>query len=82
MQAAGDVLANLLETHQDVKANVSETSVNAEAGYVLCVDGGGSKCSAVIISSDGAVGHGESGPCNPCVKLIPPQTEPVKLIGV
>lgn len=33
--------------------------------YFLCVDGGGSKCTAVLISSSGTTLVGEAGPCNP-----------------
>jgi N-acetylmuramic acid 6-phosphate etherase len=33
--------------------------------YFLCVDGGGSKCTAVLISSTGTTLVGEAGPCNP-----------------
>lgn len=33
--------------------------------YVLCVDGGGSKCTAVLVRDDGTTLTGEAGPCNP-----------------
>ena len=36
----------------------------SKASYYLCVDAGGSKCAAVIISKDGIQGTGISGPCN------------------
>ncbi|KAL2807972.1 hypothetical protein BJX63DRAFT_436551 [Aspergillus granulosus] len=32
---------------------------------VLCIDGGGTKCAAIIVDRDGRVlGHGQGGPCN------------------
>ncbi|CAK7219877.1 hypothetical protein SEUCBS140593_004041 [Sporothrix eucalyptigena] len=37
----------------------------APPSYVLCVDGGGSKCTAVLISSEGTILTGHAGPCNP-----------------
>ncbi|KAL1896102.1 hypothetical protein Sste5346_004842 [Sporothrix stenoceras] len=43
---------------------MSTTSPSAPY-YSLCVDGGGSKCTAVLISSDGTTLTGEEGPCNP-----------------
>ncbi|OAA53599.1 glucokinase regulator family [Niveomyces insectorum RCEF 264] len=33
--------------------------------YFLCVDGGGSSCTAALISSSGTFSIGEAGPCNP-----------------
>lgn len=32
--------------------------------YVLCIDGGGTKCAAVIADHTGIVGRGVGGPCN------------------
>ncbi|ERS98104.1 uncharacterized protein SPSK_06423 [Sporothrix schenckii 1099-18] len=39
--------------------------VSESPQYVLCVDGGGSKCTAVLINSEGTTVVGEAGPCNP-----------------
>ncbi|CAK7231710.1 hypothetical protein SBRCBS47491_008023 [Sporothrix bragantina] len=41
------------------------TTVSDTSRYVLCVDGGGSKCTAVLISADGTTLTGQAGPCNP-----------------
>ena len=60
LDEAVGVLANVLKT--PVTANPTENSDTDE--YVLCVDGGGSKCAAVIMSADGAVGVGEGSSCN------------------
>lgn len=39
-----------------------------EKRLFLCVDGGGTKCAAVVADHTGAVlGRGEAGPCNMCV---------------
>lgn len=35
-----------------------------ERGIVLCVDAGGTSCKATVMSKDGSVGAGVSGPCN------------------
>lgn len=61
LQKVDGVLATLLK---EPKA-VSGVEKGEDTKYVLCVDGGGSKCTAVIMSSTGAVGAGEAGPCNP-----------------
>lgn len=58
----GGVLANLLKPRPSI---LDAANGIAEGSYVLCVDGGGSKCNAVIISENGDIGSGESGPCNP-----------------
>jgi N-acetylmuramic acid 6-phosphate etherase len=67
LQGAGSVLASLLKASRASNASANGAPANHDTAYVLCVDGGGSKCGAVILSSDGAIGYGESGPCNPYV---------------
>lgn len=32
--------------------------------FVLCVDGGGTKCAAVVADDTGIIGRGSAGPCN------------------
>ncbi|KAJ5613373.1 hypothetical protein N7510_006567 [Penicillium lagena] len=32
--------------------------------FVLCVDGGGTKCAAVVADDTGVIGRGSAGPCN------------------
>ncbi|KAH7409654.1 putative glucokinase regulator family protein [Cadophora sp. MPI-SDFR-AT-0126] len=56
---AGGVLADVL---QNSRAEYSEPSNTGN--YVLCVDGGGSKCGAVILGKNGETGQGEAGECN------------------
>lgn len=60
-----------LEQSQGVLAQVfadaddrSSQHNNDDSGLVLCVDAGGTSCKATILSKDGAVGTGVSGPCN------------------
>ena len=64
LREAGGVLANVLNAPQTLQSGVPGGGTK-EAQYVLCVDGGGSKCKAVIISDAGVEGAGEAGPCNP-----------------
>ncbi|KIX10133.1 uncharacterized protein Z518_01214 [Rhinocladiella mackenziei CBS 650.93] len=51
---AGGVLATVL----------TKPVSDMTADSVLCIDGGGSKCAAVIMSPDGTKGYGEAGGCN------------------
>ncbi|GIK05046.1 hypothetical protein Aspvir_009145 [Aspergillus viridinutans] len=61
LASAGGVLANALETSlaKDVQSPAKDRQ------YVLCIDGGGTKCAAVIADLEGSVvGRGTTGPCN------------------
>ena len=69
LRAAGGVLANIITIGQTPAEAVNRVALDANAEYVLCVDGGGSKCSAVLLSRSGLLFRGESGPCNPYVNL-------------
>ncbi|OCT55071.1 putative glucokinase regulator family protein [Cladophialophora carrionii] len=60
LDEAGGVLADLLK--QVVDLSLPDDSTNQR--YHLCIDGGGSKCAAAVISVDGESGHGESSGCN------------------
>ncbi len=53
------VLVNILKDDDDVSPRSGE---NQE--YVLCIDGGGSKCAAAVVSIEGHTGYGESSGCN------------------
>lgn len=44
---------------------MASTSTSPPRQYFLCVDGGGSKCTAVLVGSDGSTLTGDAGPCNP-----------------
>lgn len=60
LDEAGGVLANVINNYFD------EPLVNGGENqkYLLCVDGGGSKCAALILSADGQTGYGEAPGCN------------------
>jgi N-acetylmuramic acid 6-phosphate etherase len=65
LQAAGGILANIIKTVHTREKAANGMVDDADAEFVLCVDGGGSKCSAVLLSKSGVMFRGESGPCNP-----------------
>lgn len=49
-----------------LSAALPENPLRSESkrDFVLCVDGGGSKCAAVVADASGTLYHGNSGPCN------------------
>lgn len=61
----GGVLAGLWETSELPSLNGTPDRKRRRPEHVLCIDGGGSKCKAVIKDRDGISGVGEAGPCNP-----------------
>ncbi|EXJ72161.1 uncharacterized protein A1O5_04665 [Cladophialophora psammophila CBS 110553] len=64
LEEAGGILANVLKKTTNGCSN-GQTTANGDApDYVLCVDGGGSKCAAVVMSADGQRGYGEGPGCN------------------
>ena len=62
LDLAGGVLAKAL----DIRAKNDHTNgcSTQERQYVLCIDGGGTKCAAVIAGRTGIIGRGIAGPCN------------------
>ncbi|KAK0110138.1 hypothetical protein ONS95_002791 [Cadophora gregata] len=56
---AGGVLVDVLQM-----SKYQPSKRIAPEDYVLCVDGGGSKCGAVILGKNGELGQGEAGECN------------------
>ncbi|KAF7165196.1 hypothetical protein CNMCM5623_009462 [Aspergillus felis] len=63
LASAGGVLANALEISFAEVKHVQTPATNRQ--YVLCIDGGGTKCAAVIADLTGSVvGRGTTGPCN------------------
>jgi N-acetylmuramic acid 6-phosphate etherase len=75
LQATADDAARRLEINHGVLSDVlkhskidqiSSTKVecNSDGPFVLCVDGGGSKCAAILLGKDGEEGRGEAGGCN------------------
>ena len=65
LRDADGVLSNVFKT-QTANPNEVRTRIpDLGMGFILCIDGGGSKCQAVIRSKAGTEGIGEAGPCNP-----------------
>lgn len=64
LEAAQGVLAKVIATEDEVQ--VKKPLVNGYKYHrsVLCIDGGGSKCAAVVGASSGNIGKGVAGPCN------------------
>lgn len=61
---AGGVLAEVLNPSTNKESCVSNGCDEGPGDYVLCVDGGGSKCAAVLMGRAGQIGRGEGGQCN------------------
>ncbi|PVH80206.1 putative glucokinase regulator family protein [Cadophora sp. DSE1049] len=59
LDKAGGVLADVLQNPQP-----QHSEPVTIGDYVLCVDGGGSKCGAVVLGRNGELGQGEAGECN------------------
>ncbi|OAL22400.1 hypothetical protein AYO20_11186 [Fonsecaea nubica] len=64
LEDAGGVLANVLKKPPHEYTKSQPTADSRAPEYVLCVDGGGSKCAAVVTSADGQIGYGEGPGCN------------------
>lgn len=75
LQATADDAARRLEVTHGVLSDVlkhstidhlspTETDCDSDSAFVLCVDGGGSKCAAILLGKDGQEGRGEAGECN------------------
>lgn len=62
LDLAGGVLTKALSIEPAKKTVIVPRAVARE--YVLCIDGGGTKCAAVIVNHTGLVGRGLAGPCN------------------
>lgn len=60
LTSAGGVLAKALTE----ASQPAETALPENRHFVLCIDGGGTKCAAVVGDKDGVVSHGFAGPCN------------------
>ena len=64
LEACGQQLSKALDRSRSPTIR-SEYVKGHEKRLVLCVDGGGTKCAAVVAGHTGAVlGRGEAGPCN------------------
>ena len=63
LESAGGVLAGALD--RACPRTQPQSPIDGIAKrFTLCVDGGGSKCAAVIVDSSGHTSHGFAGPCN------------------
>ncbi|PGH15886.1 N-acetylmuramic acid 6-phosphate etherase [Polytolypa hystricis UAMH7299] len=70
LDAAGGRLSEVLKQKNDDIGPDEQRRISTSLSslgrplLVLYIDGGGTKCAAVAISSDGKIGEGEAGPCN------------------
>lgn len=62
LDLAGGVLTKALST-EPANEHLNGPPVH-HRNYVLCIDGGGTKCAAVVADNTGALGRGTAGPCN------------------
>jgi N-acetylmuramic acid 6-phosphate etherase len=63
LNAAGGRLSEAAQ--KTIPSNPGPLQADASlSGLVLCVDGGATKCAAVVMDSSGRVGRGQAGPCN------------------
>ena len=69
---AGGSLSSVLKSkNEEIPTVVPVPTSHPGCGLVLYIDGGGTKCAAVIMDRDSRIGEGEAGPCNMCVTLTP-----------
>lgn len=64
LQAAAGVLVRALAPNSIIYSESSLANGSKQKSSVICVDGGGSKCAAVVATSSGIMGRGVGGPCN------------------
>ena len=64
LEDAHGILADVLKDLNNTSRDSSAPNGGELDGYVLCVDGGGSKCAAVVFGKNGEIGRGEAGECN------------------
>jgi N-acetylmuramic acid 6-phosphate etherase len=64
LETAGGVLAKVLKQNNRATETSCEINEISASDFVLCVDGGGSKCAAVLLGPKGQEGRGEAGECN------------------
>ncbi len=62
-EAAGGVLAQALASvSKPIEQKPATTNLTRK--FVLCIDGGGTKCAAAVAEGTNIVGQGSAGPCN------------------
>lgn len=66
LESAGGILAQALKATDKSCTGIERTgSAASDRRFILCIDGGGSKCAAVITDEKGVtLGRGMAGPCN------------------
>jgi N-acetylmuramic acid 6-phosphate etherase len=64
LEEAHGVLAKGLKNKKTISPTLAETTNGVIEKFVLCVDGGGSKCAAVLLGPNGEESSGEAGECN------------------
>jgi N-acetylmuramic acid 6-phosphate etherase len=64
LKEARGVLAEVLRDPNGTHSFKNGASHKEAEEYVLCVDGGGSKCAAVLLGKNGEIGRGEASECN------------------
>ena len=66
LESAGGILAQALKAaNKSCTGNQPNYSAAPDRRFILCIDGGGSKCAAVITDEKGVIlGRGLAGPCN------------------
>lgn len=62
LQAAGGILSQVFK--QQENATLGESSGDDHTKYVLCIDGGGSKCAAFVLGTNGEIGFSATEGCN------------------
>jgi N-acetylmuramic acid 6-phosphate etherase len=79
LERNGGVLAEVVEGFETITRMIHERANNRPQQAVLCIDGGGSKCRAVIVDRHGCEWIGEAGPCNPSDMGVDGATAAVEL---
>lgn len=69
LDAAGGKLSLAIERSR-TSSRVKHIEYVDTSDLVLCVDGGGSKCAAVVVDSIGRTGRAQAGPCNVYVYVL------------
>lgn len=62
LQAAGGVLSDVFKEQEGSAPKTFDEDDHVK--YVLCVDGGGSKCAAFVLGSNGEAGSATTAGCN------------------
>ncbi|KAJ5627260.1 hypothetical protein N7528_004687 [Penicillium herquei] len=63
-QASLDSAEGILSKALTGKPRPDQPDTHGERRFVLCIDGGGTKCAAAVADTSGAVSYGSAGPCN------------------